>query len=218
MPATIWADRSPWRVSGWVSGRASCARLATQAQKGISQMNRVPIITLGISSRLRIWRSSPTGVFRTANEWQFGGPEQEVEERLLLPFLRDERHARMAAERAAFKDPSSASPQPVHAGVAENFPAVRALMRRSRVGMPGAEEGAIGHDHRRGRARYVELGNFDSNLRSLDQQFDLSQVQGLAGRQSGFLDAFAVNERAVGGSTVAHHDSLVSEHDLAMQL
>ena len=114
-------------------------------------------------------------------EWQFGGLEQEVEERLLLPLLSNERYARVAAERAAFKDPSSASPQPMHAGVAENFPAVRALMRGLCVGMPGAEKGTIGHDHRRGGARYVEPGNLDGNIGSFDQQFDLSQVQNLTG-------------------------------------
>jgi hypothetical protein len=150
-------------------------------------------------------------------EWQFGGLEQEVEERLLLPFLGDKRHTRMAAERAAFEDPPSAPPQPVHAGIAENFVAVCALMRGACVGMPGAENGAIRHDHRRSGPRHVELGDFDGNIGSLDQQLDLSKMHGLAGGQPGFLDAFAVYEGAVGGCTVAHHDSLVSELDLAMQ-
>jgi hypothetical protein len=89
-------------------------------------------------------------------------------------------------------------------------------MRRSRVGMPGAEERAIGHDHGRGWARHVEFGYFDGDLGSLDEQFDLSQVHSLAGGQPGFLDAFAVDEGAIAGCTVAHHDSLVSKHDLAM--
>ena len=35
MPATIWAERSPWSVSGWVLGRTFCARPGMHAQKRI---------------------------------------------------------------------------------------------------------------------------------------------------------------------------------------
>src|ERR1035438_5727884 len=43
MPATIWVEMSPCKISGWVLGRTSCARLAHQAQSGIKQNNRLSI-------------------------------------------------------------------------------------------------------------------------------------------------------------------------------
>jgi hypothetical protein len=71
-------------------------------------------------------------------EGQLDGLAPEAKERLLLPFLTAERHARVAAQRAEFQELPASPPQLVHASVAQHFAAMGALMRRARFGMAGA--------------------------------------------------------------------------------
>jgi len=44
MPATIWAERSPWSVSGCVWGRQSWAALIEQAHRGTSHQSCIRIV------------------------------------------------------------------------------------------------------------------------------------------------------------------------------
>jgi len=153
----------------------------------------------------------------TVKERQLDGLAPEPREQFLLARLISKQHALVAAERAELNELSTTPPQPVNASVAQDFPAVDALMRRARAGMPRTNQGTIGQHDRRSRAGHVEAGNGDRDLSGLDEKLDISQVQALAGRQSGFFDALAVDERTIGRSAVAHHDTIAPEHDFAMR-
>jgi len=118
-------------------------------------------------------------------------------------------------ERAELHELSAAPPQPVHAGVAQNFPAVRALSVASALGCRGQIKepsanttGGAGRDTSKlGMAMVTSV--VSTSTRHLP-------VQALTSRQPGFFDALAADERAVGRSAVAHHDPVVRDHDFAM--
>jgi hypothetical protein len=114
-------------------------------------------------------------------EGQLDGLAPEPKERLLLPFLTAERHAGVAAERAEGHGFPAAPPEAVHTKIAEHFQAMGALMGHALLGMAGANQGPIGQHHRRSRAGHIEAGNGNGDIGCLDQQLDLSQVQGLSG-------------------------------------
>ena len=73
-----------------------------------------------------------------ANEGKLDGFVQEREKRFLLLFLAANAFAKMTAERAEFQEFAAAPPQAVDACIAENFPAVGALVRSMRLRMPRA--------------------------------------------------------------------------------
>ena len=124
-------------------------------------------------------RPLPSHCFeRPRKKWQFDGLAQEPKERFLLPLLPAQRDARMAAERAELHELAAAAAQTVHTIVAQDFPAVGALVRRARPGMAWTDQGAIRQHHRRRRAGNVELGNGDGDVGRLDQKLDVSHPQG----------------------------------------
>lgn len=98
-------------------------------------------------------------VLWTAEERQLDRIAQEPGERSLLSWLTSQRHTAVAAERAELHELSAAPSQPVCAGVTQDLPAVRALMRGGRPGMAWANQGAIGQYHRRRRARHIKAGD-----------------------------------------------------------
>jgi hypothetical protein len=156
-------------------------------------------------------------LFGAVEEGELDGLAPEFEEGLLPGLVAGYGHAGMTAEGAELHQLAAAPPQPVHAGVTEHFAAMGALVGRAGLGVAGTDEGAVGQDDGRGRARLVKDGNGDGDLGGLDQQFDFSEAEGLAGGEPGFLDSVAVDERAVGGSAVVDEEAVVGEHDFAVR-
>src|ERR1035441_496127 len=108
-----------------------------------------------------------SNLFPPMEEGQLDRLLPKPKERFLLPLLPAKRYALVAAERAKFHELPAAPPQPVDANVAEHFLAMGALMRRALLGMAGTNERPIVQNHRRRRARHIELGYRDSNLGGL---------------------------------------------------
>ena len=147
---------------------------------------------------------------------QLDGLPPTPKERLLLRLLTHERHTGMTAERAELDQLSTVAPEPVHARVAQHFPAMGALVRRARMGVARTDQRAVRQYHRRRRVRHLELGNGDCDFGALNQEFHFSQVQRLADREAGFLDSLAAHVSSVARTTIAYKDCFAGQHDFAM--
>src|ERR1051325_2883563 len=200
MPATIWAERSPWSVSSFVPGRVSCAKLAKPKQKSESEKNK------------NLFRS----IFRMSQHGQLHGFVQEIEEGFLLRLLLAQRFAGVAAKGTELNDLAAAPAQMMNAAVAQDLEAIGALMGGAGARMARADQGAIGqHDRRRGPS-HIEFGNRDGDLSRFDIKLDLPEGQGLTGAEGCFLNAFAINGSSVRGTAVAHFEHPVAQAEFAM--
>ena len=62
----------------------------------------------------------------------------------------------------------------------------------------------------------VKLRNGDVYIGGLDEEFNISQTQGLATRQFSFPDGFSVYKSAVGWTTVANDELSIAQNNLTV--
>ena len=221
MPATIWAERSPCERQRLGVGQG----FLRQAGKASPQQHQRGQSALSFERAHGADESPLSGgrcrIKPAFDPWRNGSltvRATESEERLLLlPFLAADGQARVTAQRAEHHELAAASPQPVHAGVAQDLPAMGALMRRARLGMAGTNEGAIGQDHRRRRAREIELGNGDvtsvvSTSSSISPRCRVWPADSLAS-----LMRSASTKVPLAESQSRTHDAIIGEHEFAMR-
>lgn len=124
----------------------------------------------------------------------------------------------MAAQRAEFERLAAPAAQPGHAGVAQDRMTVGAAVRNGGFGVTRAKHGAAGQHHWWGWERALNFWNGDGDIGRFNQEFDISQPQGLADLQDGVLDRSVIDERAVGRVAIVQEHAVSRESYFAMNL
>jgi len=170
---------------------------------------------------LRVYtRSLPSELIlfvgRGSKKGKFDGLLEEPKKGLFLLFFAPDPFALVAAERAQFEDLSPASAQPMHAVVAENLTAMRALMRCLRLGVPPTKHRTVPKHDGRSRLRKLEFWNTYFHFSGDDKEFDVPQPERLTFGEGCSGDGFVSHEGAIGGIAVPHHDLIFGQSNLTM--
>jgi len=143
---------------------------------------------------------------------------QETQKSLLFLLFAANGFASMTAERAQFEELATASAQPVNAFVAKYLSTMGALVGRSSMLMPWADQRTIRQHNWRGRAGDLEFGYGDRDVSALHKEINITQPQYLALGQLGFHYRLIIDVRSVRRAAVAYCHLAIPESDFAMFL